>query len=67
MFFLNRRRPLIPMAATCGSEWLPDQVLELIRKRGCSVEDERKMGESLGYFHFLLKISAQKFASSVNF
>jgi hypothetical protein len=67
MFFLNRRRQLIPTAAIRRSEWLADQVLELIHKRIRSVEEVMKIGKSLRCFHVLLKISAQKSASSVNF
>jgi hypothetical protein len=51
----------------CRSEWLADQVLERIRERMTSVKDELKRGESIRYPRFLLKFSAQKSASSVNF
>ena len=67
MFFLNRRRQMIPAALICGSEWLAHQVLERLRKRMSSAEHELEMGKSFRYLHFLLKFSAQKYASSVNF
>jgi hypothetical protein len=42
-------------------------VLELIRERTSSVEDELEMGEWFRYSQVLVKFSAQKSASSVNF
>jgi hypothetical protein len=67
MFFLDRRPQMIPATSICGSEWLANQVLERIRKRMISVEDALEMGESFRYLRVLLKFSAQKSASSVNF
>jgi hypothetical protein len=67
MFFLKPESSSIPAEPICATEWLADQVLERIRERMTSVEDESKMRESFRYPHFFQRFIEQKSARSVNF
>ena len=57
----------LPVTSIGAMAKLADQVLERICKRMTFVEHELEMGEWFRYSQVLVKFSAQKSASSVNF
>jgi hypothetical protein len=67
MFFLDRRRWMIPAMWICAREWLADQVLERLRGLLAFWQRESEIANRFRYPHVLCRFIAQKSASSVNF
>jgi hypothetical protein len=57
----------IPAMSICAMGWLADRVLERLRGPLVFLQCESESANRFRYPHVLLKFSAQKFASFVNF